>query len=81
MSNSKHLATLPKRPLPNEAVLDQRQDMLTGHRTLSLPEATGTIGDVGLEPGNTKTGRSGSLYRTIFVWNLPAVATCPGASS
>src|SRR5258707_1272832 len=34
----------------------------------------------GLSPGNTKTGTSGSLYKTVFVWNLPAVASCPGAS-
>ncbi len=34
----------------------------------------------GLEPGNSKTGTSGLYYRTVFVWNLPAAATCPGAS-
>jgi hypothetical protein len=34
----------------------------------------------GLAPGNKKTGISGTVYRSMFIWNLPSVACCPGAS-
>lgn len=33
-----------------------------------------------LEHGNRKIGRQGKYYDAMFVWNLPAVVTCPGAS-
>ena len=33
-----------------------------------------------LEPGNSKLGTDGRFAETVFVWNLPAMATCPGAS-
>ena len=33
------------------------------------------------EIGNSKIGKSGKFATTVFVWNLPAMATCPGASS
>lgn len=36
---------------------------------------------LGLEPGNTKIGKHSETYGSVFVWNLPAVGTCPGASS
>lgn len=36
---------------------------------------------LGLEPGNNKTGQSGTQFAAVFVWNLPAVSTCPGASA
>ena len=34
-----------------------------------------------LETGNAKLGREGKFYKSMFVWNLPSVATCPGASN
>jgi hypothetical protein len=34
----------------------------------------------GLACGNRKTGTSGIVYKNVFVWNLPPVATCPGRS-
>jgi hypothetical protein len=33
-----------------------------------------------LEPGNKKTGRSSNRFRSVRVWNLPPLASCPGAS-
>ena len=69
----------PTRPIPTGDVLAWREGYLHALRyiapakpQLSYPE--------GLSPGNTKTGQSGSLYRSVFVWNLPSVATCPGLS-
>jgi len=35
----------------------------------------------GLALGNSKTGSTGTKYRTVFVWNIPSVATCPGATA
>ena len=33
-----------------------------------------------LEPGNSKTGRDGRLFGSIWVWNLRPMSTCPGRS-
>lgn len=33
-----------------------------------------------LERGNRKIGRQSKFYNAMFAWNLPPVATCPGAS-
>lgn len=33
------------------------------------------------EPGNTKIGSRGGSYRTVLVWNIPALRTCPGSSA
>jgi hypothetical protein len=33
-----------------------------------------------LEEGNRKIGKHSKHYDALFVWNLPPVATCPGAS-
>jgi len=34
-----------------------------------------------LARGNKKTGSSGAVFSAALVWNLPPVATCPGASA
>lgn len=34
----------------------------------------------GFEPGNSKTGQSSAHYEFVYVWNIPPVRTCPGAS-
>ncbi len=68
-----------RRSTPDESDLLYREGHLQGLRHVTPPEVPeGTC--LGLEAGNKKTGRTGSLYRTMFVWNLPSVATCPGAS-
>lgn len=30
-----------------------------------------------LEPGNSKTGKCGVIYKSMHVWNLPPYVTCP----
>lgn len=69
-----------KRPIPSSAALAWRAGYLMALRWLH-PRPPKNFAPIGLEPGNTKVGRSGSIYRTGFVWNLPAHASCPGASA
>ena len=66
-----------KRIQPSTVTIRKRSERLRSFRLLE-PVAGPTMG--GLEPGNSKTGTSGSKAATVLVWNLPAVVTCPGAS-
>ena len=66
-----------KRPLPTSETIQGRQSRLA---TLRLTQPSPSHRIHGLEIGNSKTGSSGSKAATILLWNLPAVATCPGAS-
>lgn len=66
-----------KRLQPTTETIRKRGERLRAFRLLE-PLAAATVG--GLEPGNSKTGTSGSKAATVLVWNLPAVVTCPGAS-
>lgn len=69
------------RPIPGESTLEWRAAYLRELRSITpsdLPLDEATI--EGLAPGNKKTGTSGTKYKTVFVWNLPAIATCPGRS-
>lgn len=68
------------RAIPTADQLAWRAKFLQQLETL-VPDLPHEASPVGLAPGNKKTGKSGSLFRTVFVWNLPAVATCPGASA
>ena len=34
----------------------------------------------GLSSGNSKTGKSGKYFDSVFIWNLPPFVTCPGCS-
>lgn len=56
-----------------------RHDLLLELRKIQ-PSPPNTSSIIALSHGNTKTGVSGKFYSSIFVWNLPAVATCPGVS-
>jgi Gene product 88 len=68
-----------KRAVPDGEKLDWRAQYLSN--LLDIQPGIPTEADpVGLSEGNKKTGVSGTLYSSVFVWNLPAVATCPGAS-
>lgn len=69
----------PKRPLPNSQELAWRQGFLTALQWVR-PSEPNEPTPKGLAPGNKKTGSSGRLYRAVFVWNIPAAASCPGAS-
>lgn len=64
-------------PTPN--LLEKRRGFLLRIKQL-VPTAPKDYYTLFLENGNKKTGTTGSLYKTILVWNLPAVLTCPGAS-
>lgn len=66
-----------KRLQPSVEAIQKRSERLRSFRLLE-PLASEHVG--GLEPGNAKTGTSGSKASTVLVWNLPAVVTCPGAS-
>jgi Gene product 88 len=68
-----------KRPEPTSSELAFRADFLAALRDLT-PLAPIADMPKGLAPGNRKTGESGRFFKRVFVWNLPAVATCPGSS-
>ena len=69
-----------KRPIPSKNTLKWRAARLA-LLAKSTPLPPSTLEPAGLAPGNSKIGATGTLYSTGFVWNLPSVATCPGASS
>jgi len=75
---------VPRKPSirihPTVTDLHWRSGYLAALRGLAAGRPQGKS-PVGLAPGNGKTGQTGSIFRTVFVWNLPAVATCPAASS
>lgn len=64
---------------PTAPDLHWRSGYLAALRGLAAGKPRGDS-PVGLAPGNRKTGQTGSVFRSVFVWNLPAVATCPAAS-
>lgn len=68
------------RHIPSSDLLLWRARFLSDLRNLS-PVRPDDISSIGLSPGNSKTGKTGKFFRSIFVWNLPAVITCPGAST
>lgn len=70
----------PKRRIPTGDILTWRQGYLHALRHIGPVKPT-TSTPKGLSVGNKKMGQSGSVYRNMFVWNLPSVATCPALSS
>jgi hypothetical protein len=67
-----------KRQFPSEEVLAWREGYLTSLRHV-IPIQSDT--PQGLEEGNTKTGKRGKFFASIFVWNLPSIVTCHAATS
>ena len=69
-----------RRPQPTAERLAWRSGFLEALRWLrpTTPKRVGM--PRGLSRGNQKIGITGSIYKSVFVWNLPAVACCPGAS-
>lgn len=65
-----------KRKVPDEKTLSNRRAMLSKLK-MTMPSADEFYG---LEGGNKKTGKRNGLGEVIYVWNLPPVVTCPGAS-
>lgn len=70
----------PKRTPPSADILSWRKEHLSRMSELS-PLQPDIDQAPCLEPGNSKTGLSGKFYEKVLIWNLPAVSTCPGASS
>lgn len=68
-----------KRPIPTAEALVKRAALLRVMRGLS-PAQLQSASPPGLSYGNSKTGRTGTKFRSVFIWNIPAVLTCPGAS-
>lgn len=70
---------LKKRGSPNAATISWRAQHLASLGEIATPTSLG-VEIPQLERGNSKLGVSGRYAKTMFVWNLPAKATCPGAS-
>lgn len=68
-----------KRAVPPPTTIEWRRKYLLWLGTI-VPRQPTLAEPMGLAPGNAKTGRRGSIFNTVFVWNLPSVVTCPGAS-
>jgi len=68
-----------KRKTPDGAILAARTTFLRSLASLDIP-LLGPDSQPFLERGNSKLGQRGRLAETVFVWNLPAIVTCPGAS-
>lgn len=74
--DSKRLAS--HKGLPSEDKIVWRAEFLSALRIVE--PITTNDGTFYLERGNRKIGSHSKYYDSIFVWNLPAVVTCPGAS-
>ena len=67
-----------KRKKPSETILEKRKEFIS-NICMDALEIKGK-GEVGLENGNNKTGSTGGVFDIVYVWNMPAIITCPGAS-
>lgn len=67
------------RLVPSDELIAWRKRYLEDARLLKL-QRPHLNEPPGLAPGNRKTGVSGSRYKSVLVWNIPAAASCPGAS-
>lgn len=66
-----------KRKIPDNRVLKWREEFLNNLIGITPIQS---INLFGLEKGNTKLGYKGKYYNSMFVWNMPPIVTCPGAS-
>lgn len=68
-----------KRNIPDKKIINWREKYLKRlEKTIPLDQYDKRL--TGLSRGNSKLGQYGKFYNSIFVWNLPSVSTCPGAS-
>lgn len=67
------------RPIPNREKGIKRYSFFQAYQNIT-PIKPDEFNKIGLSSGNKKTGQSGKFFQTIYVWNLPPVITCPGAS-
>lgn len=68
-----------KRQRPSDETVAWRKAKL-GELTALDPHDAKLIPSPFIESGNKKTGISGRFFRSIWVWNLPPMTTCPGRS-
>lgn len=70
---------ISKRSIPTQSDLNWRKDFLSSikQRTFDNDYTSAPL----LEHGNSKIGFASESYDVVFVWNLPAVLTCPSAST
>lgn len=68
------------RIIPTDTLLSWRAAFLERLLTLEPIKPESPKG-IELSPGNSKTGQTGRHYTSMFVWNLPSVVTCPGATN
>ena len=68
-----------KRIVPTDSIKIFRRAYLLNLKELKLIKPD-NISYITLSEGNRKTGTSGKFFNSVFVWNLPSVATCPGRS-
>lgn len=73
MSTTKRIDLTPE-------ALSWRKDFLSNLSTIK-PFEPQHPGAINLSMGNKKLGLTGRFFTSVFVWNLPSVATCPQASS
>jgi hypothetical protein len=69
-----------KRDSPSQTTIDWRSRYLAAARDIEPALIASDELPPSLELGNRKTGKSSRHFEAVYVWNLPAVATCPGAS-
>jgi hypothetical protein len=67
-----------KRQIPSDTLLNWREGYLQSVKTIAFGNEY--EGAPLLELGNSKIGNKSEHYDKVFVWNLPVVVTCPGAS-
>lgn len=65
-----------KRKSPSDIERKRRQE------TIKNRADSGVIENIkyGFLPGNNKTGVRGGIAGVVYVWNMPYIRTCPGAS-
>ena len=68
-----------ERITPTDEMIAWRREFLISLSKIK-PQKPDDLSNLKLETGNKKIGKSGRFYNSVFVWNLPAVSTCPCAS-
>lgn len=74
---------ISRKGVPDKETLEWRRAFLRIASALRPSEARDLVSgrdEIYLERGNHKVGKRSQHYDNVFVWNLPPVATCPGAS-
>lgn len=71
---------ISKRKSPSDSQIAYRAEELDRLGGLHL-EDVASDATPSFETGNGKIGFSGRFYKSIKVWNLPPMATCPGRST